>query len=83
MRRWYAVLSLATVLFFAIPVDAACKYFQCRITETGEATCYNFWCSSSGCNEADFFAEACPIVCDRGGTGGGCWCEPQGMCFDI
>jgi hypothetical protein len=79
----FVAFAVVSMLAAAMPASADCNYYQCRVTETGQATCYEFWCNSSGCNEADFLAEACPVFCDRGNTGGGCWCQPQGLCFEI
>ena len=79
MRRAALVLLLSLVL--AAPVASACQYWQCRVTET-EATCYMFFCNGSGCSDS-IYAARCPVTCDRTLDGGGCFCDPQGMCYEI
>jgi hypothetical protein len=80
MRRAAVALFLLLVVSTA-PVASACQYWQCRESET-TATCYMFFCSGSACNDS-IYAAQCPVTCDRYLGSGGCWCEPQGMCYDI
>ena len=79
MRRTAVALFLSFVVLTA-PVASACQHWQCRESET-TATCYMFFCNGSACNDS-IYAARYPVTCDYM-SGGGCFCDPEGMCYDI
>jgi hypothetical protein len=79
MRR--TVIAALLVLFVLASVPAqACQYWQCRESES-TATCYMFFCNGSGCNDS-YYAAKCDVYCTTT-SGFGCWCMPEGICYEI
>lgn len=79
-----AVLVFALVMI-AVPVTYAvggsggsggCDQWDCRYADDGSVSC---WWATFGGN----LAGDCKVTCDRGRTGGGCWCEYVGQCYMI
>jgi hypothetical protein len=56
--------------------SGGCEQWNCRFADDGTASC---WWATFGGN----LAMDCKVVCDRGSTGGGCWCEYPGQCYMI
>lgn len=82
MRR-LIIMTFGFLLLINAPVsNATCRYFSCYSDETGGNMSCIEDCSGGNCSSSTYFAENCGVVCDRM-SGGGCWCEPRGVCYDI
>lgn len=81
-RTLVGLLVFVSVVALAIaPSAAACNYYKCYQSET-TATCSDYFCSGSGCNDA-IYAARCEVTCDRM-FGGGCFCDTRGTnCYEI
>jgi hypothetical protein len=74
-------IVIASLLFLlsAFNVSAGCGYYRCYLSET-TGTCSIYFCSGSACQDPGvIYALHCYVTCNAGG----CWCTPQGACYDI